>query len=767
MAAQICTKCPDHETLRSLLDCSLSDEAQSQVVAHLDACESCQKKIEGIAAGDSDLMECAAHAGRARPENNSAYWPALRALERQVVKVVHSPLGATIGDGEVGTSTLEEISLDFLDPPEQPGTLGKLGRFHVVEVVGRGGMGIVLRALDACLQRQVALKVLDPKFARNDLARNRFIREARAAASIAHENVVAVHSVEKHRSEVPYLVMRLVTGESLQDRLDKQDGPLSLREIVRIGQQIAAGLAAAHEQELIHRDIKPANILLEAGTNKVMLTDFGLARAVEDARLTQTGLVAGTPLYMSPEQAKGETLDHRSDLFSFGSVLYAMCTGSPPFQGSSPFVVLREVTEGEPRPIHEVNPAVPDDLAAVIDHLLAKKPGDRIQSADEVALLLEQMLIKLPPDHADAPVRRTARTLPRFSRSWWGRHGAGVGLVVIALNLVLLISESTKLTHWTLLGQRDRKGSASMGLATEQEAGPKPLFELNAGTGPIRSVAFSPDGNNLAMAIEDGFVRLWNARNGTLESSINVQRAKGPVWGVAYAPDGSQIATASDDGWVKLWDPRNSNDLDRRDLLSPARAVAFSPDGNYIATGTRVGAVRVFDARNLKSVVTTQGHDGWVTSLAFSSDGKLLASAGSDNTVKIWDVSDGDGKEVTTLKGNAGNVYAVAFHPTKKIVAWGGWDRVIRLWDIEKNQQVGKLEGHLEDVWSIAFVRDGVHLVSGSEDRTAKLWDITTGKEVNTFKGHTRAIYSVAVSKDGKRFASASRDGAVKLWDLP
>ena len=761
MAAPICTNCPDLETLQHVLDCSLSDDAQSRVVAHLDACEVCQKKIENVAAGGFRLMECAAQARRSGPENNSAYWPALRELERQVVKVAHAPLGATMGEGDDGTATLDDISLDFLDQPEQPGTLGKLGRFHVVEVVGRGGMGIVLRALDACLQRQVALKVLDPKFARNDLARNRFIREARAAASIAHENVVAIHSVEKHRSEVPYLVMRLVTGESLQERLDRQEGALSLREILRIGEQTAAGLAAAHEQELIHRDIKPANILLEAGTNKVMLTDFGLARAVEDARLTQTGLVAGTPLYMSPEQARGETLDHRSDLFSFGSVLYAMCTGSPPFQGSSPFVVLREVTEGNHRPIHETNPSVPDELAAIIDHLLAKKPDDRIQSADEVAELLEQLLVKLPPDRTTGPVRRTSRSLPRFSRSWWGRNGALIGMLVIAANLLLLVSEWTKLTHWTLLGQRG--GAAAT--AVNDVAGPKPLFDLDARTGPVWSVAFSPDGNSLAMAVNDGSVQLWNARTGALMSTIPAH--KGIVWSVAYDRDGSQIATAGDDGWVKLWDPHTSNDLDRFESPNAVRIVAFSPDGKYLATGTRTGAVRVWDAKTLKSVIATQGHNAAVLSLAFSPDGKLLASSDDSKTIKIWDVSNSDGKEITTFRDHVGPVYSVAFHPTRKILASGSWDRSIRLWDIEKNQQIAKLEGHREDVRSVAFAPDGVHLVSGSEDRTAKLWDINSGKEEMTFKGHVSTIYNVAISKDGKRVATASRDGTVKLWDLP
>src|SRR5262249_54452301 len=158
-----------------------------------------------------------------------------------------------------------------------------------------------------------------------------------------------------------------------------------LEEILRIATQIASGLAAAHAQGLIHRDIKPANILLEAGGERVRLTDFGLARAADDAKLTQSGIVAGTPLYMAPEQARGEALDYRADLFSLGSVMYAMCTGHTPFDAGTPLAVLRRITEETPRPIQEINPAIPDWLVEIVEKLQAKKPSDRFESAAEVA----------------------------------------------------------------------------------------------------------------------------------------------------------------------------------------------------------------------------------------------------------------------------------------------------------------------------------------------------------------------------------------------
>ena len=202
--------------------------------------------------------------------------------------------------------------------------------------------------------------------------------------------------------------MEYVPGRSLQDRLDKQ-GPLSLPEILRIGMQTAAGLAAAHAQGLVHRDVKPANILLENGVERVRLTDFGLARAAADAALTHSGVVAGTPHYMAPEQASGETIDHRADLFSLGSTLYAMCAGHPPFRAETPLAVLRRVCDHEPRPLREINPEVPAWLEAIVARLTAKDPARRFQTATEVADLLERCLAHVQQPLSLTSARRAGR----------------------------------------------------------------------------------------------------------------------------------------------------------------------------------------------------------------------------------------------------------------------------------------------------------------------------------------------------------------------
>ncbi len=291
-----------------------------------------------------------------------------------------------------GSGDDHESNLDFLKPSIRPDSLGRLGdTSKCLQVLGQGGFGIVFRALDEQLQRVVAVKVLAPHLAVTSPARKRFLREARASAKIRHENVVQIYAVEEE--PLPYLVMELIPGETLQQRLDRT-GPLEVMEVVQIGRQIAEGLAAAHGTGLIHRDIKPANILIEAGPNHhVKITDFGLARAADDATLTASGIVAGTPMFMAPEQARGSTLDHRADLFSLGSVLYTICSGRPPFRADGgTLAILKRVVEDTPRPIPEIIPEVPPWLCEIIRRLHAKEPADRIGTASEVVDLLERGL---------------------------------------------------------------------------------------------------------------------------------------------------------------------------------------------------------------------------------------------------------------------------------------------------------------------------------------------------------------------------------------
>ncbi len=355
--------------LDAFLKNDLNQGEEQMLTEHLDKCSDCRDELESRAAEQAEWLEASKLLGGASLLSSAA-----------------------IGNRRCGTvrSPQVDLVLQQLAPTDDPSSLGRIGGYEVTGVVGAGGMGVVLKAHDRSLDRIVAIKVMAPHLASSGSARKRFAREAKAAAAILHPNVIAIHSVASDDAN-PYLVMPFVRGASLQKRIDAQ-GPLPLKDTLRIGAQIAAGLAAAHEQGLVHRDIKPANILLEEGVERVTITDFGLARAVDDASMTCSGVIAGTPQYMSPEQARGEPIDARSDLFSIGSVLYAMCTGRSPFRAETTYGVLHRIANDKPTSVCEVNTDVPDWLGHVIDRLMAKRPDDRFESAAQVAELLEGCL---------------------------------------------------------------------------------------------------------------------------------------------------------------------------------------------------------------------------------------------------------------------------------------------------------------------------------------------------------------------------------------
>jgi serine/threonine-protein kinase len=382
--------CPESTSWALLFAEALPPDQRERHERHLESCPACQARLDRTEA--DELLELARELGD----------PTVVPGDRTLAGVVDSLLRE---QGPNRTAQLEQPDLYFLRPGDRPDLLGLLGPYEVREVIGAGGMGVVLKAFEPALGRLVAIKVLAAALAGSATARRRFHREAQAAAAVCHEHVVAVHAV-READELPYLVMQYIPGESLQARLDRT-GPLDVREIVRIGMQTASGLAAAHAQGLIHRDVKPANLLLENGLARVKITDFGLARMADDVGLTRDGVVAGTPEYMAPEQARGESVDHRADLFSLGSVLYALCTGRPPFRGSTALSVLRQVSDQAPAPIRSLNPEVPAWLETFIGRLMARDPAQRFQSATEVAGLLEGYLA-----HLQQPALVAAPELP-------------------------------------------------------------------------------------------------------------------------------------------------------------------------------------------------------------------------------------------------------------------------------------------------------------------------------------------------------------------
>jgi hypothetical protein len=409
------TDCPQSAYLQPFLLGGLGPDQATELERHLERCDLCLSTLRTLMADDA-----LAEAARREPRADGAEGEAVERLVGRLHRL--GPAAApTAGPPAALTDTPmaqrapaagpANVS-DLLGPPQGPDEIGRLGEYRVLGVLGSGGMGVVFRAEDCRLRRPVALKAIRPELAAWPALRARFLREARAAAALTHDHIVPVYQSGEHRGTL-YLAMALLPGESLEDHLHRM-GRLPLPELLRVGREIAEGLAAAHAAGLVHRVVKPANVGLEelpagpdgAPRRRARLLDFGLARAAhDDAHLTQPGTLVGTPAYLAPEQARGEAVDPRSDLFSLGVVLYRLATGALPFQGKDAPSTLLALARDRPGPPRRINPALPPALNRLILRLLSKRPADRPPSARAVVQALAAVEADLPR-RASRPTRR-------------------------------------------------------------------------------------------------------------------------------------------------------------------------------------------------------------------------------------------------------------------------------------------------------------------------------------------------------------------------
>ncbi|MGV3606580.1 MAG: protein kinase domain-containing protein [Planctomycetaceae bacterium] len=619
-------------------------------------------------------------------------------------------------------------TFSFLGPPSGRGGIGTLGHYEVLQLLGRGAFGLVFKAFDERLHRFVAIKVLDPQLVATSPPRKRFLREARAAAAVKHENVVQVYAVEEH--PLPYMVMEYVDGKSLQELMDGT-GPLELPDILHLGRQMAAGLAAAHEKGLIHRDIKPANILIEAGIEqRVKITDFGLARAADDASLTRSGIISGTPMYMAPEQAQGLPLDHRADLFSLGSVLYQMASGRPPFRASTTVAVLRRVADEMPRPIQDIMPSVPDWYCKIVAKLHAKRPEDRFQSAREVADLFARN---------QAAIQENGRPVsPSISERRPGiklERNTLIGAALMAMVVLLGVAEFSGMTSFF---KRVRSDSAQQLIKPSET---EVLPEKKGGEEPTKEIATTPTANEKGKVPAD-FLRREDISPVVLANLGGGDPAKAPADLVGVFGEGrfriSGIA---------------------------ARAPSFSPDNKTLAVSSE-NEVHLFDVKSGARRAVFRGF-GTVFCTRFSPDGKILAVG--DIVVRIVDIS--SGRILLTLDPPIpGNTTALFFTPNgKQIVTGSQGGSGTAVWDVKTGELVRELPPHFYGGGK-GLEGKPIVLARELEDGRINIYSPETGEML--FAGPKwpklrwpEEIIGASISSDGKQLALGSPK-RVAVWDL-
>jgi len=689
----------------------LSDDEAAQLEQHLRECGRCESLADVFPDNDT-LIE----ALRTQADASEVQHPLIQQLVARL-----SRLQAPGSEVTIGLSQSQDAALA---PPLSPDEIGRLGGYRVLKVLGAGGMGMVYQAEDVQLQRAIALKVMKAEVSNNPGNRERFLREARAAAKLKSDHVVNIYQVGEER-QVVFLAMEFLEGMALDDWLKKGRTP-TWAQAARIGRQIALGLADAHACGLIHRDIKPGNIWLDSRhQGRVKLLDFGLARGdSEEVHLTQSGAIVGTPSYMAPEQARGEKVDFRADLFSLGVVLYRMTTGQLPFRGDNTMSILTALALDAPKPPREISAEMPPRLAALIERLLAKdraqRPATAKAVADELAIVereatqpaADERTVQVRAASVSAPVGPTARSRSRLR--WLAAASLLLLLGGIAAAVVVIIRD--KQGHKVAEINLPEGHSVEVKADDKDKGKPPEKDKKPAAAIPADPLAKIEPGTPLGpMALVTNPAPLPGVRSWTIETRM----PRGGINAVAYRPDGRLLATAGEDSVIRLLDPKSGQVI---------RALV--------------------------------GHMAQVTLLAWSPDGRTLASGSWDGTVRLWDAD--SGRSLRTLTGLA-QPHALAWSTDGRSVL-GCCNPDILTWDAVTGKTLHKVSlGKV--VMQPAFSPDGKLLAGESDGHTVRIWEARTGREVRTLKGHTAALHKVAWSPDGKRLASAASLDAVRVWD--
>ena len=545
--------CPSAPVLQRLLLGQSADEESVSLEEHLLHCEKCLRTVQTLPPDDaliSSLQQGREFATQA---------PRSELLEKLRRRLQEMPASARGADTAAGENTFPnaptpapEMMVDesvSLRPPQQADEIGRLGGYRVLKELGRGGMGAVFQAEDPKLKRLVALKVMLPRLAADASARRRFLREAQAMAAVHHDHVVTIYQVDEDNG-VPFLAMEFLNGMPL-DKWLKDGRKPNLAQILRMGGEIAEGLAAAHARGLIHRDIKPGNIWLDSDhKGRVKILDFGLARVgTDDVHLTHSGAIVGTPAYMSPEQGAGQKVDSRTDLFSLGCVLYRFCTGAMPFSGDTTMALLTALALADPKPVREVNPETPPALADLVMRLLAKKPADRPSSAQEVADQLAAIEknpqgVLMDKDDGGSPTEifvaesrpsaRLAKPKSRRRTAIFALVGAAAALVIAAGAVVYVQTDRGTLEIKT--SDPDVKVSVEQNGAQVDVLDPKSKQQLSIHSGKYTLKLIGADGAEHEMVIDQGTNPITLTRGGKVVVTVSRVDKPGEAAKTSFAP---------------------------------------------------------------------------------------------------------------------------------------------------------------------------------------------------------------------------------------
>ena len=705
--------------------------------------------------------------------------------------------------------------------------LGTLGDYTLRRQIGRGGMGIVYEAWENSMDRAVALKILPAAVAVDDRAFQRFMQEAKTAGKLGHQNIVPVYSTGI-KDGTPWFSMELVAGETLaqflastSDAEPETTTPFGKKNDIayfgNLGRAFAAtadGLQHAHSKGVTHRDIKPSNLILDQD-GRLRILDFGLARLEGQESLTLSGDFVGTPLYMSPEQARRKriSIDHRTDIYSLGATLYQTLTGQPPFQGKDHHDTLSQIIERDPRPPSQYVERIPGDLETIVLQCLRKDPGDRYGTAEALAQDLRRFV------RGETIEARPASRQERLGRFLFRhRKAAGVLSVMLAATLALFVGSFLAISNAYQLvkterlevdKQRDRlarllytsdirlaqqdwqqgnydrcvellerhqptKGEADLRgwewhylRALTEGASHR---EIRFDDGAAMALAWSPVGDRIAIGCASGVLRVFDTWSGDSVGSFRVGAE--PVRATAWHRESDSLIASTEEGIIRAWRVSPPTELFHR-VSTPRferghgrRPLARNPTGHLVASVSGDGYVRILDAADgnlVRAIDTTETQS--VVGLTWTSDGSRLAAGfGPEGEVVVWNTS--SWAEARRAKVHQRGIRDVQFSSDGSHIATGAEDQSIRILDATTLDELRRIDAHHGTVMCVRWSPDGSRLASASADGLVKVWDTTTWKQVSTPLGKRDLIWDVAWSPDGTRLACASQDCVVTVWDL-